>query len=173
MPSKPLEELKSMIGESKVTVEDFTVEAGKVEEFARASKIPDPVHRSEKEAQKRGFEAVPAPLTYTRIKKLPQFCPPELEGVNRRGFDVGFDRKHSVHGEQEYLYERPLYVGETLTGTTTLIDVYQKEGRRGGKMTFVVLETEYRNQDDELVLTDRLTRIETSGAENDNSNGGE
>jgi hypothetical protein len=165
MPSKSIQELKSMVGKSRVTVEDFTVESGKVEEFARASRIADPVHRSLEEAQQAGFENIPAPLTFTRIKKLPQFCPPELEGETRRGFDVGFDRKHSVHGEQEYYYERPLYVGETLTGTTTLVDAFQKEGRRGGKMTFVILETEYRTDDAELVLTDRLTRIETSGPE--------
>lgn len=51
-----------------------------------------------------------------------------------------------------------------LTGTTTLTDVYQREGSRGGTMTFAVYETAFRNQEDELVCTARLTRIETDGA---------
>lgn len=167
MPEKSMEELESMVGTSKVTIQDLEIEAGKVEEFARAVKDDDPIHRSEEAAADRGFDAIPALLTFTRVRKFPRYCPPERRGEKRRGFDVGFNPQHTVHGEQEYTYERPMYVGETLTGTTTLVDVFQKEGSRGGLMTFAVLETEYRNQDDELVLTERQTRIETSGIDDD------
>jgi acyl dehydratase len=163
MPERSLTELRAMVGESRVTVETFAVEAGKVEEFARAIRDDDPVHRSEEAADDRGFDAVPAPLTFARVSDFPRYCPPGLADENRRGFDLGFDRRHTVHGEQEYVYERPLAVGDVLTGTKTLTDVYQKEGGRGGTMTFAELETEYRTQDGELVLTERKTRIETSG----------
>ncbi len=54
-----------------------------------------------------------------------------------------------------------------LEGTTTLADVFQREGGRAGTMTFAVLETEYRTPDGDLVLTDRSTAIETEGAVDD------
>lgn len=51
MPEIPLDERKEKVGKSEVRVEGFTIEAGKVEEFARAVKSDDPVHRDEATAE--------------------------------------------------------------------------------------------------------------------------
>lgn len=152
-----------MVGRSHVTVENFHVEAGKVEEFARAVHDDNPVHRSEATAHAAGNPTIPAPLTFTRTDRFPRYCPPHLKDSPRRGFGLGFDRERTVHGEQEYEFDRPVYVGDTLTGTTTLTDVFQKEGSRGGLMTFAVLETEYRDKAGNRVLVARQTRIELAG----------
>lgn len=165
MPDYQLNELEELVGTSKITVEDFHVEAGKVEEFARAIEDDNPVHRSQEAADQQGFSAIPAPLTFSRVSVFPRYQP---DGDT--DFDLGFDRQQTVLGEREFEFERPLYVGDTLTGTTTLTDVFQKEGSRGGLMTFAVLETEYRDQGGELVATERTTKIETadlSGGESD------
>lgn len=159
MPTKTLAELESMVGTSVVTVEGFEIEAGKVEEFARAVKDDNPAHRSRAAASEQGFDSIPAPLTYARVSDFPRY-----RAVEGRGIDIGFERAYSIHGEQTYEFERPLKVGDVLTGTTTLTDVYQRDGSRGGTMTFAVLETEYRDDDGELVVTDRATVIETAGA---------
>lgn len=159
MPEKSIEELEAMIGESAVTVEDFQIEAGKVEEFARAIFEDNPAFRDPEEAEEQGFDRVPAPLTYTRVSTFPRY-----RAVEGRGIDIGFRREYAIHGEQAYEYERPVAVGDVLTGTTTLTDVYQREGSRGGTMTFAELETEYRDAEDELVVTERATVIETAGA---------
>ena len=148
-----------MVGTSVVTVDGFEVEGGKVEEFARAVKDDNPAHRSQEAAAEQGFDRVPAPLTYARVSSFPRY-----RAVDGRGIDLGFRREYSIHGEQAYEFERPLQVGDVLTGTTTLTDVYQRDGSRGGTMTFAVLETEYRDENDELVLVDRATAIETAGA---------
>lgn len=169
MPSKPLSELESLVGTSRRTVEDLRVEAGKVEEFATTLRNDDPVHRSETAAEGRGHEAIPAPLIFTRVAYFERHRP---DGVGTDlGFDLGFDPDNVLHGEQEYEFERPVYVGDVLTGTTTLTDVRQSEGSRGGTMTFAVYETEYRDRNDDLVVTERITRIETAGS--DGSNDGE
>jgi acyl dehydratase len=159
MPTIPIEELKEKVGESTVTVEEFHVEKGKVEEFARAVKEDNPAFRDEAAAAEQGFDRIPAPLTFARVSAFPRY-----RATEGRGIDIGFRQEYAIHGEQEYEYERPLQVGDVLTGETTLVDVYQREGGRGGTMTFAVLETEYRDQDGELVLTDRSTAIETAGA---------
>ena len=51
-----------------------------------------------------------------------------------------------------------------LTGTSRIADVYEKEGGRGGKMTFMVTEIEYKNQKGETVAFARGTLVETGQA---------
>ncbi|WP_222920242.1 MaoC family dehydratase N-terminal domain-containing protein [Natrinema sp. SYSU A 869] len=166
MPTRPLADLEAMVGDSRVTVEEFRIEPGKVEEFARAITAEDPVFWDETAAADRGHDRVPAPLTYTQVGRFPRYTPADVDG---KGFDLGFRPEYVLHGEQAHEYERPIYVGDVLEGTATLADVFQREGGRAGTMTFAVLETEYRTRDGDLVLTDRSTAIETEGAVDDGS----
>jgi len=48
-----------------------------------------------------------------------------------------------------------------LTAVSTVVDVYEKPGKRGGSMNFAVTETEYRNQGGTLVARARSVTIET------------
>lgn len=162
MPSKSMDELKAMVGESHQVVENMRIEAGKVDEFARAVLDDNPAHRDEDAAAEQGFENIPAPLTFTRTSYFDRYRP---EGVDDlRPFDLGWNREYSVHGEQAYEFERPVMVGDILSATITLVDVYQREGSRGGLMTFAEFEIEYFDQNDELVVTERASSIETAGA---------
>lgn len=162
MPTKPLSELKTQIGNSHKTVEGLRVEAGKVEEFARSVSNDNPAHRDADAAAEQGFETIPAPLTFTRTAYFPRYRPKGI-GVDF-GFDLGLREEYVVHGEQAYKFKRPVKIGDVLSGTTTLVDIYQREGRRGGTMTFAVYETEFRDQDDDVVVTTRTTHIETGDA---------
>ncbi len=157
MPTKPLADLEAMVGDSKQTVEGLRVAPGKVAEFARAVRDDNPAHYDADAAAERGFDAVPAPLTFTRVSAFPHNRPAGVEGT---GFDLGLEPV-VIHGEQAYEFERPLVAGDVLDGETTLAEVYQREGRRGGTMTFVEYETAYHDQDGDLVVTDRSTAIET------------
>ena len=171
MPTKPLAELEAMVGDSRQTVEGLRVAPGKVAEFARALRDDNPAHYDADAAAERGFDAVPAPLTFTRVSAFPHNRP---EGVEGPGFDLGLEPV-VIHGEQAYEFERPLVAGDVLDGETTLAAVYQREGRRGGTMTFVEYETDYYDRDGARVLTDRSTAIETEesvGGDGD-SNGGD
>ncbi|MDJ1434086.1 MaoC family dehydratase N-terminal domain-containing protein [Halostagnicola sp. A-GB9-2] len=161
MPTKALSELEELVGDSRVTVEGFQIEAGKVAEFARAVTDPNPVFRSTKAATQNGHERIPAPPTYTRVGNFPRYAP---DGVEGHGFDLGFRPEYILHGEHVYEYERPAFVGDILTGTTTLTNLYERDGDRAGTMTFAILETAYRDQHGELVLTERATVIESDGA---------
>ncbi|WP_159903111.1 FAS1-like dehydratase domain-containing protein [Salinirussus salinus] len=173
MPTKPLEDLEAMVGESKQTVEGLRVAPGKVAEFARAVRDDNPAHYDPDAARERGFDAVPAPLTFTRVSAFPHNRP---EGVEGTGFDLGLEPV-IIHGEQAYEFERPLVAGDVLDGETTLADVYQREGGRGGTMTFVEYETAYYDQGGDLVVTDRSTAIETEesvgGDDGDGDAGGD
>lgn len=162
MPSIPMSTLDERVGESKRTVEGFAIEAGKVAEFAEAVLDDNPAHRNYEDAHRQGFSAIPAPLTFTATKRFPRYRPAGVP--DHWGFDLGFDPDTTVHGQKEYEFNRPVFVGDKLAGETTLERIYQREGRRGGKMTFAVLATSFTDLDDRNVLTERSTLIETQGA---------
>jgi acyl dehydratase len=164
MPSKSLAELEALVGETKHTVDDLVVEAGKVEEFARAIDDDDPAYRDEAAADAAGSDAVLAPLTFTRTAFFPRYRPPGMLGdVNEFSaswdFDIGFDLQYTMHASQDYEFERRVRVGDRLNGYTTLVDVSQHENDER-RLTFVTFETEYRDADDDLVLTERPTNVE-------------
>ena len=47
-----------------------------------------------------------------------------------------------LHGEQEFIYHRPIEVGDVLVSEGKITDAYQKESK-GKTMTFVVQETNW------------------------------
>lgn len=164
MPAYPIEELQARIGKSKTTARDLHVEAGKVDEFARAITDRKPEYFNESVAQAHDLDTIPAPPTFLRTWYFDRYRP-EKVGVGF-GFDLGLDPRYTIHGQQEYQFQRPVYVGDVLTGKTTLTDVYQRGGDRAGKMTFVVFETEYLNREGKVIVSVENTRIETDGAIN-------
>lgn len=142
---------KSMIGKSG---KPFTmpIEWGKVREFARAIKDPNPVYY-DPELAKKECGGIPVPPTFLMTSsfwQMPESSP-----------RLDFDLRRVLHGEQEFEFLKPILVGDTLTAVTRVADTYEKEGGRGGKMTFLVMETEYKNQKGEKVAVARSTLIET------------
>jgi len=128
----------------------FPVERGKVREFASAIFDDNPVYVDE--------ETPLAPPTFTMTS---QFWPATLDGPMP---DLGIDFARVVHGEQEFEYIEPIRAGDVLTGEIKVADAYSKEGKRGGTLTFVVLETRFTNQHGKEAVVARATIIETSKA---------
>src|SRR5919201_5669647 len=82
----------------------------------------------------------------------------------RAGGGGGRDMRRVLHGEQEFEYVRPLRAGDVLTATSKIVDEYEKEGKRGGTMRFVVSETQFRDQKGEIIAYSHGTSIVTSKA---------
>jgi len=162
MPETDVDALRERVGESMQTVQGLEVEAGKVVEFATAVGDENPVYRGVEDVP--GLERIPAPLTFTWLHQFPQYRP---SGVDLLGFDLGLDDRYVLHGKQEYEFERPVFVGDRLSGTTTLAGVERRTGGRAGEMTFVTYETEFVDATDERVATETTTVIETDGAVDD------
>jgi hydroxyacyl-ACP dehydratase HTD2-like protein with hotdog domain len=128
----------------------FPVERGKVREFATAILDDNPLYLEE--------EMPPAPPTFTMTS---QFWPATSDEPPP---DLGINFARVVHGEQDFEYLEPIRAGDVLTGEITVADVYTKEGKRGGTLTFVVLETRFTNQLGKEAVVARATIIETSKA---------
>jgi acyl dehydratase len=77
---------------------------------------------------------------------------------------VKLDYRRLLHGEQEFEYVKPIRPGDTLSFRSRTKDVFEKDGKRGGKMLFVIGETEFTNQRGEVVAYMRNTAIETADA---------
>lgn len=168
MPRRSLESMREAIGTSVATVEDLYVEAGKVEEFARAVGDDNPVYRSETAAREQGLDGIPAPPTFTRVGYFPRYLPDDLHtryGGDRPmthdvPFELGFDDRKTLHAGQSYDFDRPVIVGDTLAGESTLTDLSQRTRDDGTLLTFCTVETAYRDSDDEPVVTETFTRVE-------------
>lgn len=131
----------------------MVVEEGKVREFARAVKSSDPL--------------------YLGNGQPPETTPPTFlvssvfwQGPDSSPFTgVPINWQRILHGEQEYTFPGPPPpAGTVLTGQARIDRVFQKEGKRGGTMTFVELVTEYRDSSGAVVAESRSTIIETSQA---------
>jgi peroxisomal enoyl-CoA hydratase 2 len=145
---------KSIIG---TTGKPFTmpVEWSKVREFARAIRDPNPVY-FDPDAARKEHGGIPVPVTFLQTSAFWQTA----ESVP----SLNFDMRRILHGEQEFEFLKPILVGDTLTGVARVSDLYEREGGRGGKMTFLVVETTYTNQKNEKVAISRSTLIETGQA---------
>jgi len=126
------------------------VEAGKVREFARAVKDPNPAWLAD--------EGALAPPTF--LMTLAHW----VTDMGDTRSAVKLDYRRLLHGEQEFEYLAPIRAGDVLRFRSRTKDVFEKQGKRGGTMTFVIGETEFRNQAGDVVAYLRNTAIETADA---------
>jgi acyl dehydratase len=63
-----------------------------------------------------------------------------------------------VNGDMEFEFFRPARPGDTLTASSVIQDIIEREGR-SGKMAFATTETTYINQHGELVAKQRHTTV--------------
>jgi hypothetical protein len=127
------------------------VERGKIREFARAVKATHPAYTA-------GDHPVTPPtfLTATFHWEL------DVEGANPWNA-LQVDQRRGLHAEQEYVFfGPPPRAGDRLTCQSRIDRIYEKEGRRGGTMTFAVMVTEFRDESGRLVAEARMTGVETA-----------
>jgi acyl dehydratase len=145
---------KKLIGQ-KGTPFTVPIEWSKVREFARAIRDPNPVY-FDPELAKKECGGVPVPPTFLQAASfwMDEHSMPS----------ANIDLRRILHGEQEFEFLKPIFVGDVLIGVARVADVYEKEGGRGGKMSFMITEIEYKNQKGETVAYARGTLVETGQA---------
>jgi hydroxyacyl-ACP dehydratase HTD2-like protein with hotdog domain len=116
---------KDLIGR-ELSTGSATIDAEHVAGFAAALRDDNPAYRG---------QGATAPPTYPIA-----FMTQAMSGGMETFSQLGLNFMTLVHGEQEFEYVRPLRVGETLTLTSRIGDIYEKTGS-SGTLDFVVLET--------------------------------
>jgi len=132
-----------------------TIERGKIKEFARAIGDLNPFYLDDRVGAASEWGDLIAPPTFAVTFR------DETADTGAMLRDLGTDISRILHGEQEFEFLKPIYAGDVLMAVTKVADVYEKTGSRGGKMTFVVMDTEFTNQKGEKVAVSRGVTVET------------
>jgi acyl dehydratase len=148
----------------------ITIERGPVTAFAAAVTETNPIYRRADAARDAGFDAIPVPPTYFfsaagAFGAFPEDQPADANPPSSPMMEVigGLMAKGGMvlHGEQEFTYHKPVTVGSRLRSEGEVVDLYEKPtGER--VMTFLVTETKYFDEADELVVTARMNLIHRS-----------
>ena len=109
---------------------------GAVHMQADDRKLPNARQRfrdlDERMARAAGHRTVPAPPTYGF----------SLMMHADQGFkvheDLGIDKARTVHGEQGFVYYRPIYAGDVVTDRQRIVDTYEKKGGACSSSSFGV-----------------------------------
>jgi hydroxyacyl-ACP dehydratase HTD2-like protein with hotdog domain len=155
------DEIRAWIGHE---TPPWTIEASKLDlkRFAVATDDLNPLHFDEEYAQKSRHSGIIAPpLFYMAPLTNPA---PESE---LRPDGLPYEGKFPIpptplprlmDGGTEIEFFQPIRAGDTLTGRSKIVDIYQKEGRTG-PLIFVVRESRFTNQRGELVLIEKGSSI--------------
>jgi hypothetical protein len=134
---------------------NFPIEPGHILRFRRALGQSDPEFG----------EAVAAPPTFTMASVehdetwwLRPHTGEPWWGSGAAAGTPGTGR--GLHAEQHFVYHRPILAGETLHGSVSLGETWQKTGR-AGTLTFSEETTEWRDDAGQPVVTERRVRVET------------
>jgi hypothetical protein len=124
------------------------IERGPVSVFAQSVKDESRVYKDRRAAEEAGFDNIPAPPTFPFAMAFWGTFNEDQEGLERVEHNPMWELMGKLgaglilHGEQDFIYERPVVVGDVLYGVDTLTDVYERE-TSSHMMTFVVNTTEW------------------------------
>ncbi|KAB7709033.1 MaoC family dehydratase [Bacillus aerolatus] len=125
----------------------FEVEKRHIRQFVQAIGDKNPLYVDEAYAAGTPYGGIIAPPTF-----------PIAIGVEGESIDLELDQKRMLHGEQEFIYNRPIRPGDRLTCQMKVADLYEKEGR-SGKMQCLVLDTEIKDENGKQVAISRTNII--------------
>ncbi len=123
------------------------VERGAIIKFARAIGDPNPLYSDDEAAGKSRYGGIIAPPTFLRS------CP-----SGRARAQVASPYSAGLDGGSEWEYFEPVRPGDSITVTTYVSEIYERQGRLGN-MLFTVRETKYVNQSGKTVALERGTGI--------------
>jgi len=125
----------------------FEVEKRHIRQFAKAIGDNHPLYFDEEYAAKTPYGGIIAPPTF-----------PIAIGAEGEGIKLELDERRMLHGEQEFIYTRPIRPGDRLSCQMKVSDVYEREGK-SGTMQFLVLDTEMTDEKGNLVVISRTNII--------------
>jgi hypothetical protein len=127
----------------------FPIERGKMREFARA------VHAEADD----GDEVIAPTFAITSMF---------MGGPEHSAREDDRDLARILHAEQEFVFRGPPpAAGTVLTAQQRRGPVWEKEGRRGGKLLFTQVDTVFRDSSGREVMESRFTTVTTSRAVTD------
>jgi acyl dehydratase len=167
-------EIKALIGmEGEAQTCGDPVERSEVRRFAQAVMDDDPIFWNDAYVKNTRYGEVVAPPLFPLFahRRPPGSPDPLASAVTDPDFDgfVGLlttglppvplpKLPRLLNGGNEVEFYQLPKLGDRITARAKYLDIYEKTGR-SGTMVFIVIETRYINQHDELLLISRVTFI--------------
>ena len=153
------EEVTKLIGKVG-DIRVMEVEGGAIRRYADAVDDRNPVYWDEEYAKNSRYGSIIAPpgffgwpTTWTGGMPIRARLADEVSTVlAQAGYVLGLD------GGIEYEFFCPVRAGDVLTALPRVMDVYEREGK-AGKLVFFVIETTYTNLSGDLVAKEHQTLI--------------
>ena len=139
---------QSFIGRKYPPTPPYEVGREKIREFADAIGDPNPVYRDVEAARALGYPDVIAPPTFPIL--LSMRASAQVVGDP----ELGLDYSRVVHGEQRFVYARPVRAGDRLTVTVSVETVRSAAGN-----DLLTTRGEVATVDGEPVLTAYSTLV--------------
>ncbi|HTZ42506.1 MAG TPA: MaoC family dehydratase N-terminal domain-containing protein [Jatrophihabitans sp.] len=133
---------QSFIGRTYPPTEPYEVGREKIREFADAIGDSNPVYRDRAAAQALGHPDVIAPPTFPIVVSM------RASAQVVRDPALGLDYSKVVHGEQQFVYQRPVRAGDVLQVRCTVESI-----RSVGGNEIMTTRGEVSTVDGELVVT--------------------
>jgi acyl dehydratase len=137
-----------LVGRTFPPAQPYLVGREKVREFARAVFATNPVHSDLEAARAAGYADVVAPATFAVVVQEATLAQLLAEP------DAGIDFSRVVHGEQQFVYARPIVAGDELTATLTVTSVKSLGGN-----AMVTAESAVADADGAHVVTATSTLV--------------
>ena len=133
---------QSFVGREYPPTAAYEVGREKIREFAEAIGDPNPAYRDSSAAQALGHPDIIAPPTFAIVVVMPV--------INQVAFDpeLGLDYTKVVHGEQKFVYSRPIRPGDRLAGVLHIDKI-----RAAGGNDILNVRAEIGTEDGEHVVT--------------------
>jgi hypothetical protein len=114
------------------------IERDRIRFFAQVLGETDPIYHRLEAAKAAGHPDLPAPPSFFVVVESVA-----NEERQRRGLPifqdlVRCDFRYLLHGDERYFYHGPMYAGDEVELSTTVVDFYDK---KGGAMEFVTSES--------------------------------
>ena len=149
------DEMRAAIGQESQPV-TFEIDKTACRMFARAVGYTDPLFFDEQFARSKGYRSIVAPPGFLGHPVIVPGQPNPLMSAYFR-FQTPF--KRVLNGGTDIEYFDTVCASDTLTATSKLVDIQEREGRMG-PMLVTVTEFTYRNQQGKIVAKFRSTGIQ-------------
>jgi hydroxyacyl-ACP dehydratase HTD2-like protein with hotdog domain len=154
------EDALAMIGVEKVC--RYVVTKRDIKRFVQAIGETNPIYFDESCAKSTGYGVIHAPPLFCQIFAFEDVAPDRLPNDGSPiEMDVPIPAKRTVGGASSYEIFRRIKVGDQITAKSVLTDVFTKRGK-SGQLYFVVVETEFSDQQNKPVAKEIATYIKRS-----------
>lgn len=144
---------------------EFPVEKGHIITFARSLGEEDPIFVGEGATSGNDERPLVAPPTFTQASI--RFSPenPMRRHLGASPGELPAERASTgrqLHAEQHFEYHRPVVAGEVLTVIARPGATWEKQGRRGGTLSFTETFVDYVDANGDVAITARTVGVVTS-----------